>query len=307
MKTLLKTALWLTACLIALGAGLGCGERGSSAGAREPKASGAATGDVLKVIDSIAVRTDDLRALQAAGQLSARDALARLEAEALLMAEAERRGYGARPAVRRVTDQALAQAYVDARAAEVSVPAQEVAAAYAQQDARFHQGERRAFVHALAPLPADREPTAQEETIARTFAEQLTAALMSPGVDPLRLLQGVNKRPLAYQNARVENVPAMPREKLVKPFADALFAATSAGPLPAAVRTMYGWHAVVLTEVLPPINMSLEQATPELTAELLLEARTAALTGQLAELRNAQQVEFSPEYRQRLEIPQFDE
>jgi hypothetical protein len=307
MTQRLRRTVRLAGCVAALGVSLGCGEHSAAPGARDRVASGPASGDVLAVVDGIQVRADDLRSLAAAGPLTPTEALARLEAEALLMAEAERRGYGARVAVQRVARQALVQAYVEEQASAVTVAPSEVAAAYQREIKRYQLGEVRGFQHGLAPLPRDRPPSVEEEAAARGLIEELVAALSTPGAATDQVFEEFRLRKLPFRPLKVERVPPMSPTDLVKPFAAALFSAPAPGPLPMPVRTIYGWHAIVLTEIVPARQVPLEQAAPELEAELLEKARAEALTRHLAELRAAQHPALAPEHRQRLAEPRFDE
>ncbi len=86
--------------------------------------------------------------------------------------------------------------------------------------------------------------------------------------------------------------PIAPRTGVEKPYKDALFAARSAGPLDSLVESSYGWHVIVLTEILPAESKTLREVEGEIRTRLSQKKRFA----RLAELVRAREADGLVEY-----------
>jgi peptidyl-prolyl cis-trans isomerase D len=206
----------------------------------------------------------------------------------LLAAEAERRGYEGRPAVRHTRAQAMVQELLRARIEEVvtpaSISAEAVAERYEAQRDHFAPPERRASRHLLVRLPEDASPA--DEARARALAGDVLRDARRPEASPAEVFARYGAREIASPlEIRVETLPPLPRQgALEDPFAAALFA-TDAGALhPAIVRTRYGFHVIEVTEVSSQPAVSLAEAEPEIREALALEGRAQLLSDLLTEL-----------------------
>jgi hypothetical protein len=276
---------------LACGVFLWACEGGRATGAGGHQAHGSATlgGAVVSTVDGHPVSLHEVEGLVHAG-LSPREALRRLQAERLLMTEAERRGFGRDPEVRQVGRQALVQALLVAEAESVHISDDDVRRAYEQQKARFDRPERRASVHVLAKLP--KQPTAEAEAEAKAFATRMLGEL-AVAPDPQKFIEGVHAAGGEPFQVVAEKLPLEPHDgDLVKPFLDALFSVAKPGVLAEPVRTSFGWHAVRVTEIIPAEVTPYESAAPGLRGELLLARRQQSVQQLIEQLRRNYGVEI---------------
>jgi parvulin-like peptidyl-prolyl isomerase len=264
----LRDARLLLGAAVAL---LGCGgERGDSARVRQARATAALGGQIVSTVDGQAIAVDEVQELARAG-LSPRTALRRLEAERLLVAEATRRGLAKRAPVREVARQALVQALLQAEANAVVVSDSEIKAAYEKTLARFERPERRASVHVLAKLPKNPSPAA--DAAAKEFVLGVLPQLAATeDLDGFMLQQ----RALKSEQFSVvaERLPAVDTHAaLVESYLTAMFSLAQPGTVPQPIRTVYGWHAIRVTQILPKESTPYDTAAVMLRAELLLDRR----------------------------------
>jgi parvulin-like peptidyl-prolyl isomerase len=272
---------WLLIAALALGA---CGRGHDAEQTRSAHGSSTVGGQVISTVDGYAITVADVEALARAGQISARDALARLQAERLLMIEAERRGFAKTADVDEVARKARVQALLDAEAATAVVSDEEIRAAYEKQKGRFEKGERRASVHVLAGLPRV-NPSPEADAAAKAFIEALIPE-MRAAVDLDDFCKHQSSRSTAQFSVSCEKIPSVDRgAPFVKPYMDALFSTLAPGMVLAPVRTIFGWHAVRVTEILPAESTPYEKAAQQLRDELLTERRKTRVDALLVELR----------------------
>jgi hypothetical protein len=227
-----------------------------------------------------------VRRLAEAERITPREALRRLQDDLILAAEAERRGLGddrhVEQDARRAEVQALLAEEVERAIPEASIEAEAIARAYQRHLARYVQPERRASKHALASVPRDGTPEADRAARARIAAllTQLRTTADPAGWLDERIAAG------DVPDVTIQDVPGLaPGDDAEAAYIEALFALPRPGLVPEPVRTGYGWHAILLTEVIPPRDVSLEDATPELRRSLLdsrRRARVAALVEEIA-------------------------
>jgi parvulin-like peptidyl-prolyl isomerase len=286
-------------CIFGIALSVGaCGGRDQAPSAADEK-HGTATvgGGVVSTVDGHPITLHDVQELVKAG-LSAPDALARLQAERLLMADAERRGYGATRAVEQVAEQARVQALLAAEADAVTLTDDEVRAAYAQHKERYEKPERRASVHVLAML---RPKVTPEAEAAAKAAVQRAMSDLAAAQDFDAFIREQKARSTPELSITAEILPPFDRSGgLVKPYLDAMFSVAQPGVVPEPVRTSFGWHAIRVTEILPSETTPYEKVEADLRQEVLL-ARRAERVQQLVErLRKAYAVEVAPDVGQTL-------
>jgi hypothetical protein len=246
---------------------LACGDR-SGAAVHGEQSHGHANigGQVISTVHGFAITVAEVEALAREAGLPAAQALERLQAERLLMAEAERRGFGDDPAVREVGRKAAVQALLDQVANSEQVSEADVKEAYAKAKERFDKPERRASVHVLAAL--GKQPTPEAEAAAKAYAAQILPRLAA-AEDPSALARELNGQRMNGFGVTAEVLRPFDRNAPVeKEYLDAMFALTQPGVAPEPVRTSYGWHAIRVTQIVPAELTPYEAAAPQLRAEL---------------------------------------
>lgn len=299
MSARLPATVWVCAVWLAPFAGA-C----SSPDPAERSAQGGALAEgVIANVDGAAIRLGEVEALAARSGLSPREALARLEAEALLAAEAERQGYADAAAVRKVAEQALAQALVVAEVETDAATAAEIDAALANSGRRFDAPEQRGSNHVLATLP--KSPTPEQEEAARKFASELVQALR--GVpDPLSVLPRFKEANVPGVTLKVEVLPPEPLDgRYVREFSRAVFALEKPGQVADPVRTIYGWHVIVLREIVPEKRVPVSVARAELEAEITVKKRQARLEALLRRLQSRTPVKYGADVKTALATLEF--
>jgi hypothetical protein len=274
---------------------LGSGACGRGPGAQQMHAArgtSAVGGQVVSTVDGYPITVADVQSLATAGGMSPRDALSRLQAERLLMIEAERRGFARSAAVDEVAQKARVQALLEAEAAAVSLSDEEIRAAYEKNKGRFEKAERRASVHVLAGLPRV-NPAPEAEAAAKAFIQDVIGQMRTAS-DLDAFCRQQMKRGTAQFSVTCEKIPAVDRASpFVKPYLDALFSTAAPGMVPEPVRTVFGWHAIRVTEILPAESVPYEKAAEQLRGELLTERRKARVDALIAELRKAYPVQIA--------------
>jgi parvulin-like peptidyl-prolyl isomerase len=272
-----------------------------SNGARDRGADSAAVrgnsdhGNVVSRVDGVPIQARDVAQLAEVGGLAPRDALQRLESEHLLAAEAARRGYGADSETRLRARQALVQSMLEAEVEAVHNSDQELQAAYAAQLARFELPERREASHVLARLLEHASPAAEQA--AHDFAREACKRLLASH-DLSATLAELQHRGSDSQlfSVKVEALPLAPKlGAFVPEFAQALFSIAHPGVVPEPVRTQFGWHALVVTDIQPASSTPLSAARAVLDRELSERKRKQRFTELLANLQRNTPVRYSPE------------
>ncbi len=278
-----KAAKHWTLWLLAIGAG--CGGSASERTGRQPGGGAARVGgDVVSTVDGAAITVSEVQRLVNQSGLSPRQALSRLQDEALLMHEAEARGYGSAPEVLHLSRQAAAQALLAGVVESLHASDQETSDAYAAQSARFDVPEKRRSVHVLARLPA--QPSAEQEEAAHAFADEVARAFAEES-DPEQVRQRFGARTSTYFEVRAERLPPVANDKSFVPeFMQAIFSVSKPGPVREPVRSVFGWHAIYVTEIEPAIRMDLAAARPALVREIESGKRKHALDELLRRLRS---------------------
>lgn len=246
-------------------------------------------GAIVSTVNGEPIALTEVEALVRDSHLSPPEALRRLQAERLLMAEAARRGVRGDREVWQVTRQALAQALLDEEAAKVHVSDSELRAAYEREHARFDYPERRASLHVLAVVETPEQDKTAYAFIRRVLDEMATSA------DPESVWRRYQVKVEPDLRVSAERIPAVDRgAPFVKPYLDALFGVTVPGVVGQPVRTRFGWHAIIVTSITPASHKSLEDASAELREEISRAKRQAHTEELLGALRREVPVRVAP-------------
>lgn len=246
-------------------------------------------GPVAAIVDGDPITLAEVEATVRDTGLSPREALHRLEQERALLHRAQHAALHADAeaddAVRRASVQALLRARVEDAVGDASVDDAEVAARYQANRAAWARPERRASVHVLA-IPTDEHDEAAQAAARRFVASAIARMAFAP--DPAAIARAIEAEGVAGRSftIRVESIPATDRHgALEEPYLAALFAIPRApGVAPLPVTTSFGVHAVALTSIEPPFEVSLEEASPILRRQLVSEHRARALDALTSEL-----------------------
>lgn len=162
---------------------------------------------------------------------------------------------------------------VDALAARSVVPAEEVQRAYEDGLKRNQWGspEERRASHILITAAAD----AKEDV--RKAAEQKAQAIAEAVRKAPRTFADVAKKESQDPGSAAQggDLGFFPRGAMVKPFEDAAYGAKK-GDIVGPVRSDFGYHVIVVTDVKPAKVRTLAEATPEIEATLKKTAASRA-------------------------------
>lgn len=274
------------------GAGTDAGdaERPGDLGAVADRAEGAPAqvgGRVVSTVDGAPITIDEVALVARETGLSPLEALRRLQEERALAARATAAGLAEDRevvgAARRAAVRALLAERVEGEVGPEDVPAEDVAARYQAERARFARPERRRATHLLARLEdgAPPEAGAAAERFVRAAIERLAGA-----ADPVAEAHAIQSETggRSFQ-VLAEDLPAASRsDAIAAEFLTALYAQPEPGVVPRPVRTPFGWHAIVLVEILPPWEAPREEAEAAIRGELLAELRARRLDELVGEL-----------------------
>lgn len=240
-------------------------------------------------VDGVPIDLAEVQQVTDATHLAPNIVLERLIGERLLIEEAQRRGFDQRPEVEHVARQAAVQALL-AKEVERRIPSDdEVADAFAAQRARFEQPERRKSLHVLVTVkrdePAERSQIA--ERLAQAAIQELTSAPDARTVwERYRTLGALDGFAIT-----AEELPAVSRADAYAPeYLEGLFSRAEPGVVQTPKHTSFGWHAIVVTEIVPAQNTTLEQARDTLRKELATTQRKAALDALVESTREKHRV-----------------
>ncbi|UJR79500.1 peptidylprolyl isomerase [Sandaracinus amylolyticus] len=287
----------VVACLVSLA--LACGGEPAAPDAGPPRAitreQEQVGGTIVSTVDGAPITLAEVEEVARETGLSPQDALRRLQEERVLAAHAEAAGLGddheVQDAVRRASVQALLEARVEAEITPASIPAEQVAERMDAQRARWWRPERRRSTHVLARLAPDAPPEAgaAAERFVRRAIERMSAA--EDARAEAHVIGEEDHSGRTY-TVLVEDLPPVARDgQLVPEYLDALFARGERGVLAEPVRTRFGWHAIVLTEVMPPWEAPRDEVEAAMRQELAVEARAARLEELVRELAGRTPVE----------------
>lgn len=153
----------------------------------------------------------------------------------------------------------------DALAAQTPVSAEDVKKGYddGMKAGRWGTREERKASHVLISVKPDaKEPEAKA---AEAKAQAVAAEARKKGAD----FAAIAKRDSADPGSAVQggDLGFFGRGAMVKPFEDAAFAAKK-GEIVGPVKSDFGWHVILVTDIRPERVKSLAEATPEIEAEI---------------------------------------
>lgn len=229
--------------------------------------------DVVARVGGRPIGATEVEARMQSDGLSADDALGRLIDEELLVQEAERRGLVESPETERMIERLMVRAMLHDLENEntpESVTEQELRNDYALHADKFHIRERRRSWHILVKQ-ADEAGRKRAQAILREIQRAENPRLVferyaEAGSDDSGLEVKAEDLPELTQQANIES-----------PYKDALFAAKGEGPLSDVVKTSYGWHAIVVAEILREETRTLADVEAESRERLSQRNRLAKL------------------------------
>lgn len=288
----------LAFCLVCL---VGCTAPRSESTRRAPSTTThLAPSERAALVGEAEVSRQEVARLALALGITPRDALERLEEEALLVAEAEKQGIGEEVPVRssgeRVAVQRLLAVEVEEKVQPSSIPLSDVTAYYEAHHAEYDHPELRHSVHVLAKLSND-APAAQVEA-ARRFIERVIVEMTTE--NPTEVVQRYAAlAPRSEFEVVAQEVPPLARTSEAAPaYLEAIFDLSRVGVFPQPVQTSFGIHAVALTRLDPEAHRSVSEVAPEIRSLLvtpLRERRVAELIRGLEQrtqiVRNEESIE----------------
>lgn len=155
----------------------------------------------------------------------------------------------------------------DVLAAQMSVGDEEVRTAYAAGAARYRQGEERRASHILIQAAKDAPEGVQKA--AREKAESVLQQVRKAPNEFARLAKAHSQDPGSAEKGG--DLGFFGRGAMVKPFDEAAFSLKE-NQVSDLVRSDFGFHIIRITGVRPERTRSLDEARPEIVAELKAQA-----------------------------------
>lgn len=278
--------LWV--CLAACGEQVGGLLHGS-----EPAEVVEISGDVVSRVDGSAIGTREVERLAQFGNLPPTAALERLQAERLLGQEAKNRGYEQRTQTVITARQALVQELLIEAVESVEVDQAELDKAYQAQKSRFDQPEKRRATHVL--FTPDSSAGLAAEQAAADYAQQTLRSLLY-AVDVEAALAAARGASAPHVKVSVQDLPAAADDGTYVPeFSRALFSVPAAGVVPDVVKTEFGYHVILVREIVPAHKEPQSVAVETLRREIAARKQAQRLDGLLRELRKRTPVKYAPD------------
>jgi peptidyl-prolyl cis-trans isomerase C len=295
--SLLQRASIVGVVMCASGLASSCGDDGAGRGpGRAERGESQVGGAVVSTVNGHPILISDVHALMKASSLSAREALERLQAEQLLIAEAERRGI-ASATIDHVAERARVQALLDREAAANVATESDLRTAY-EKDVRFHMPEMRLPMHVLARVST--KATEAEVAAARAVAVKAIADLRSLDLAAIEARYSADAT-IDGVKVKTERLPPVHRDSaFLKEFLEGVFSVSATGVVPEPVRTRFGWHAIRVLEITAPRHTPFEQAEKVLRTEVTTKKQAEAVSALLIDLRHANPVKLVPDADEKL-------
>jgi peptidyl-prolyl cis-trans isomerase D len=153
----------------------------------------------------------------------------------------------------------------DAAAVEkqVSVSDAEIQDAYNKNKARFSTPEKRSASHILIAVAKNAKPA--DDAAAKAKAQAILAEVQKNPNDFAKIAKAQSQDPGSAELGG--DLGVVEKGLFDKPVEDAIFQLKE-GETSGLVRSNYGYHIVKVTKVVPAVQKSLEEARPEIVAEL---------------------------------------
>jgi len=229
-------------------------------------------------------------------EIGADAALEQLIDEELLAQEAERLGFTVSGEGQRAVERIMVRAMLRDMETEntpESISDQELREDYARYEDKFRIPERRRSWHILVKGHGE-EARSLAESILRELRKaknprEVFERYANGGSEDLDLEVSAEDLPAVSEAAALE-----------KPYKDAIFAVESEGPLKEVVETSYGWHAIVVAEIMPAEQRTLAEVEEQSRERLSQAKRLAALVRTVQALKAEGLVEYDDEGVERL-------
>jgi len=247
-----------------LGAAATAGCKSDSGGSRTERRDDPVVGDVIARVGGRSIGAFEVESRMAADEVGAEAALERLVDETLLAQEAERLGFnedwGDQRSIERLMVRTMLHDLEEKNTPE-SLSEEEVREVYSLHADEFRVPERRRSWHILVE---------DETEAAEALAGSILREIQEAG-DPRTVFDRyADGEPEGLEfEVRAEDLPAITEKAgMKKTYKDAIFAAKSEGPLKNAVKTSYGWHAIVVAQILPEEVRTIDEAEDDIREQL---------------------------------------
>jgi peptidyl-prolyl cis-trans isomerase D len=160
---------------------------------------------------------------------------------------------------------------------QVSVSDAEVADAYNKNKARFSTPEKRTASHILFNVARDAKPA--DDAAAKAKAEAALAEVRKNPADFAKIAKAQSQDPGSAELGG--DLGTVEKGVFDKPVEDAIYGLKQ-GEISGLVRSAYGYHIIEVTKITPTSQKSLEEAKPEILAELK-KTKMSAKYSELAE------------------------
>ena len=252
--------------------------------------------DVVARAGTVSIGASEVASRMALEGLDAETAVEQLIEEAALVQEAERSGFAENRedelGIERLMVRTMLHDLEKENTPE-SISGEEVREAYALNASEFQVPERRRSWHILVQSQSE-----AAEALAESILRELERA-----DDPRTVYERyVDGGPEDMSLTLIaEDLPAITKKaSLKKSYKDAVFGAKTEGPLKNVVNTSYGWHAIVVTEILPEEIRAFEEVEAELRERLSQKRRLGAIVAIVQGLEAEGLVQYDEQAVQRL-------
>ena len=229
--------------------------------------------DPVARVGSGSIGASEVESRMVAENVRAEDALQQLIDEALLVQETERSRFTESREDQRSIERLMVRTMLrdlEEENTPESISDEEVRATYALHAKTFEVPERRRSWHILVE-----DQSEAAEALAKSILAELQRADDPRAVYDFYAKGGPDSLTL---DVKAEDLPAISKNASIKkPYKKALFEADAEGPLDEAVKTSYGWHAIVLAEILPEEMRTLDDAEDEIRKLLSEQKRIEKL------------------------------
>lgn len=251
---------------------------------------------VVARVGGRAIGLSEVEVLMEAEGLGAEAALQKRVDQELLAQEAERLGFTVEREGERMVERLMVRTMLHDFEKENSPDAisdEELREDYALYIDKFRIPERRRSWHILVKDSGD-----AAKSLAESILRELRQAKDTRTVFDRYADGGPEGTELEILT---EDLPAITTSaSFEKPYKDALFAAKSTGPLNEVVGTSYGWHAIVVAEIVPAEQRSIEEVEDESRDRLSQAKRALKLVRIVQALQAEGLVEYDAEVVDRL-------
>jgi peptidyl-prolyl cis-trans isomerase D len=174
--------------------------------------------------------------------------------------------YDKNPTLFQIPEQVKAEYVVfnaDAVEKQITVSDAEIADAYNKNKARFSTPEKRSASHILITVAKDAKPA--DDAAAKAKAQAILAEVQKNPADFAKIAKAQSQDPGSAELGG--DLGVVEKGLFDKPVEDAIFQLKE-GEISSLVRSSFGYHIVKVTKLVPAAQKSLEDAKPEIAAEL---------------------------------------